>query len=478
MRTHRLPLPLFLVILLGCGEPPGSDAPDGGPGPGGADADPTQPDGAPLPDDILAFLQSIDGMTVTEEDPEIDGYRFFVMRYQQPADHDDPAGGTFEQRLTLLYRDRAAPVVLSTSGYYGSTRAGRGELTRMLNANQISTEQRFFYPSRPEPADWADLTIAQAAADHHRIVTAIRPYFSGAWIATGASKGGMTSIYHRRFYPDDVDAVVAYVAPLSYGLEDARYEAFLAEVGTADCRDNIHAFQRQALLRRESMLARIQSEYVDGAGYTFELFGLEGAFESSVVEAEFAFWQYMDISQCDNLPTSNADSDNEVFQWMDAVASFSYGADLGIEYFQPYYYQAFTQLGYPGISTSHLDDLLEVELDEAALLPAGVDAPFDAAAMPDVADWVATEGSELMFIYGEYDPWTAGKFELGDATDSYVFTVPQGNHGSRIAYLPAGERQQALDVLERWTGVTPVLESARLADEPAGPRLRPRVRLR
>ncbi|MFP2912532.1 hypothetical protein ACLESD_47465, partial [Pyxidicoccus sp. 3LFB2] len=32
-------------------------------------------------------------------------------------------------------------------------------------------------------------------------------------VSTGASKGGMTSIYHRASAPKDVDATVAYVAP-------------------------------------------------------------------------------------------------------------------------------------------------------------------------------------------------------------------------------------------------------------------------
>ena len=33
----------------------------------------------------------------------------------------------------------------------------------------------------------------------------------------------MTAIYHRRFYPDDVDGTVPYVAPISFGAPDLRY---------------------------------------------------------------------------------------------------------------------------------------------------------------------------------------------------------------------------------------------------------------
>ena len=52
--------------------------------------------------------------------------------------------------------------------------------------------------------------------------------------------------------------------------------------------------------------------------------------------------------------------------------------------------------------------------------------------MADIATWVATEGERLLFIYGEYDPWTGGAFDLGDAADSYLFVDPAGNEVARL----------------------------------------------
>ena len=177
--------------------------------------------------DILEFLESIPGMTASEEPLEAGSdYRFFRLEYEQPADHDDPEGLTFRQRMTLLHIDADAPIVLHTSGYYAYDQPFAAELTYVLGANQLHVEQRFFEPSRPEPADWSLLTIEQAAADHHRIVEAMAPYYGGAWVSTGASKGGMTSVFHRRFYPDDVTATVAYVAPISHGAPDDSYQPF------------------------------------------------------------------------------------------------------------------------------------------------------------------------------------------------------------------------------------------------------------
>ena len=102
-------------------------------------------------------------------------------------------------------------------------------------------------------------------------------------------------------------------------------------------------------------------------------------------------------------------------------------------------------------------------------MTAGIDFEFDEHAMGDIADWVATEGSELMFIYGEYDPWTAGAFDLGNARDSFRLFVAGGNHGADIEQLSADDRELAFAALERWTGVKPSA-ARRASTEPAPPR--------
>src|SRR5689334_3507071 len=151
--------------------------------------------------DIKARLEAVPGLTVLSEQPVAAPYRFFILSITQPADHLRPSAGTFQQRFTLLHRGTDRPMVLHTTGYNVPEYAFRSEPTRLIDGNQISVEQRFFTPSRPDPADWSKLTIWQAATDHHRIVAALKRIYPQRWISTGASKGGMTSIYHRRFYP-------------------------------------------------------------------------------------------------------------------------------------------------------------------------------------------------------------------------------------------------------------------------------------
>lgn len=432
------------------------------------------------PDDIAEALAAMDGVRRFEERATSPtGYRRFDIAYEQPVDHDDPDGPTFDQQLTLLHRAFDAPMVLASTGYHNYLGDRITEPTQMLAANQIIVEHRYFGSSRPTPTNWSHLTIEQAAADHHRIVEAFAPLYTGSWVSSGASKGGMTAVFHRRFYPDDVDATIAYVAPISFAAPDPRYEPFFDDVGEPACRQDVRDFQRDALGRRAAIepLARGSGT---ARGLTFErIGGIARALERGIVEFEWGYWQYLGLGYCDRIPDSTAD-DQTVLAFLEQIRSLTNMSDQTIAVFEPYFYQSFTQIGYPGIPSTHLDDLRQFgdEDDVQALLPASTTAVFDPAAMRDIADWVMNEGERIMFIYGEHDPWTGGAFDIGSAPDAYRFVVPDGDHGANVGALATAEREQALDALATWTGTAPVapfaspaLRRERLLEE--HPMLRP-----
>jgi hypothetical protein len=78
-------------------------------------------------------------------------------------------------------------------------------------------------------------------------------------------------------------------------------------------------------------------------------------------------------------------------------------------------------------------------------------ARFDQSAMLDIDLFVRVFGSELMFVNGQNDPWSAEPFGLGPRTrDSFSYLVPGANHAARIAGLPNGQREQATAVIRRW----------------------------
>jgi len=69
------------------------------------------------PPDILVRLQAIAGLTVVEGSAVVPGYRRFDMELDQPVDHEALDGQRFRQRLVLLHRSEAAPMVLESTGY-------------------------------------------------------------------------------------------------------------------------------------------------------------------------------------------------------------------------------------------------------------------------------------------------------------------------------------------------------------------------
>ncbi|WP_437941939.1 S28 family serine protease [Sorangium sp. So ce341] len=424
---------------------------EGGGGAGGADPHSS--------DDILDQLQTIEGLTVEELDSALPGYRYFVMEIDQPADHDEPGGARFRQRVVLHHRDPAAPVVIATEGYnLWPEYEWLDEPTELLAGNQIRVEHRFFTPSRPEFADWSQLTIEQAAADIHHVIASLRPFYEGKWISTGGSKGGMTSVYHRRFYPDDVDGTVAYVAPHSMGNPDPRYLEFLAERGDAACQGALREFQREVLLRRPAMLARMEADAA-AEGFSYDLLGIEKALETAVVDSIFAFWQYMDATLCGAVPTAASD-DEDVWAFLDMVSQPSFYSDASLLVYEPYYWQAAVQLGYPAIATEHLADLLvypDADTATSFITPGPGKTPvFDPGAMQDISAWLTAEGERLMFLYGENDPYTAAAFDVGEARDTHRFVVPDGNHLSSLGDLSPPERDIAFGALASWAGVSPI----------------------
>ncbi|WP_221326936.1 S28 family serine protease [Actinoplanes sp. L3-i22] len=420
-------------------------------------------------DPLLDQLRAVPGLTVIS-DTAGTGYRFFVLTYRQPADHRHPSQGTFEQRLTLLHRSSTSPTVLFTNGYglAASPRPTQTEPTALLNANQISVEHRFFTPSRPAPADWSDLNIWQEATDEHRIVTAFDGILTGNWIQTGGSKGGMTSVYHRRFYPGDVDGVVAYVAPDDViNPADSAYDKFFDTVGTPSCRAALDGVQQQALLRRERLVPRLAADAAAN-GWTFSrtIGTADRSFEMTVLDTVWAFWQYSLAADCATVPAATA-TDDELYAWIDGIAGWSFYTDQGLEPYWPYYYQAASQLGWPSLRFEHLRGLRDYPglYTANSSLPPELRRKHNPVPMIDVDLWVRTASERMLFIYGQNDPWGAERF-TPSRRDSALFVAPGANHGANIAKLAPADAAQATALLRRWAGVPATFAAKQSTDVP------------
>lgn len=426
-------------------------------------------------DDLIGKLRALPGVAdATEQPTTTPGYRYYVLHFRQPVDHADPQGASFLQEVSLLHKDTTAPLIVWTTGYWDYELDATKEPTRLLGANQISIEHRYFGTSRPDPADWSKLTIEQMADDEHAIVSALRTIYTAAAIASGASKGGMTAVYFRRFYPEDVDGTLAYVAPLSFGAPDARYGTFIAAVGTPDCHQAIRDLAIELIShRRAAMESRAQAQAA-AMGFQYTRVALGPAVESAIEGLEWSFWQYWGIQTCTSVPATTADDDT-LFDFLDTIAPIHDSDDDQVAQFEAYYYQAYAQLGYPDDGTDYLKPYYQYgEADFAGALPTATPVYDGGVAMHDIDGFVEEDARRLLFVYGQWDPWSGGKFALWGTEDSLLAVEAEGTHYSNVAHLAPADRDAVLARLQAWTGVQPLVTAAsaghvaRIPHVPAG----------
>ncbi|MEU5578144.1 S28 family serine protease [Streptomyces huasconensis] len=428
----------------------------GGAAPAAADATAAARQGDTA-DTVRARLEKIPGMKVVSV-ADKEGHPLYTLTYVQPVDHAKPRGATFTQRATLWHKSTDKPTVLYTGGY--TLPGGTASLTRLIDANQVSVEHRYFGPSRPTgPAgdDWTKLTVQQEAADEHRLTRALRTIEKGKWLGTGASKGGMTATYHERFYPDDLDAVVAFVAPNdANNRDDSGYERFFETVGTKECRDALNAVQREMLVRRDTLLPKFEAD-AKANGDTFEetLGTTDRAYEFAVLDQVWNFWQSGTAADCPTVPDAQKATDDQLYDWSKKHGLSVYrDEDLGTNGSGPYYRQAATQLGWADLRFKHLKGVRHYPdlYQPNSVLPAAMRGTYNNRTIADVDRWVKTRGQRMMFVYGQNDPWSAERFTPSHR-DSHRYVVPGANHGASIAKLPAAEQAEAVATIKRWADV-------------------------
>ena len=376
----------------------------------------------------------------------------YVTYFTQPLDHRHPEKGSFRQRVIVSHVGFDRPTVIVTEGYgaaYALRSQYREELSKLLNANMIFVEYRYFLESTPEPKDWQYLTAENSADDLHAITTAFKNIYPGKWIATGISKGGQTTLLYRTFYPDDVDISVPYVAPLCYGVEDGRHEPFLYKVSTPENRKIIEDFQLEALKRKATLLPRFE-KYCTEKNYSFRA-PIEEIYDYSVLEYSFALWQWG--TPISSIPATTA-SDDEIFSHLLAISEPGYfTADSPNASF---FVQAARELGYYGYDVQPFKQYLSIQSSEDYLhrlmLPEELkDMPFDKTLSKKITKFLKKQDPKMIFIYGQNDPWTvAGVTWLKNKKNIHVFIQPNGSHLARISTLPEKEKKEVMELIKQW----------------------------
>ena len=76
------------------------------------------------------------------------------------------------------------------------------------------------------------------------------------------------------------------------------------------------------------------------------------------------------------------------------------------------YYQSATELGGPDNVTYHLEELRNFDFSINQYTPIGVEVNYSNQSMRKIRDWALNDADNIMYVYGEFDPWTAAEFPV------------------------------------------------------------------
>jgi len=402
------------------------------------------------PKSLLCQLQEIPGVSVTKIEGDTTFTGYYELYFTQDLDHENPEAGTFQQRVLLGHHAFDRPMVVEIQGYKIWTEKA-GELSKLLNANQLTIEHRYFKNSMPDSLDWKYLNIKQAAADQHVVIQALKKIYPEKWITTGISKGGQTTIYHRYFYPNDVDVSVPYVAPHNLAREDKRIHKHLSKVGNQETRNKIHQFQL-ACFKNKAKLLPLADAYAKEKNYSFSM-SLEKALDLSILEYSFSYWQWG--GTFDRIPNKNA-SPQELFNHLFKVSSIDFFDAGNIKPLLAFYQQALTQIGMYSYETAPFKQYLNDEKDISFdfIFPNEPIRKFDPSSMIKINKWLQTDAEKMLFIYGEYDTWSATAVDLKGNNKCKKFVNPEGSHKTRIKSFPPEMKKEIIQTLKDWMGIT------------------------
>jgi hypothetical protein len=392
---------------------------------------------------FLNRLKSLPGVLDVNQTRAGRGYE---VMFEQPLDHQNPDGEKFGQRVFISHIDYNKPVLLDTEGY-AARGTSRGELQRMLGGNQVTVEHRFFGKSVPEQLKWEYMTIRQSADDLHAVVKTLKTLYTGKWVSTGVSKGGQTALFYKCFYPDDVDATVAYSAPVNIAQEDPRMYQFLQTVGDEAARKKIKDFQI-AMFKRQDEILPLVKEQAERRRWTFAM-GLPAAYEYGILEYSCAFWQYG--TNPADIPEPNAPAETLAAHY-NRVGTLYYYSDQGKKQFEPFLYQAFTEMGYYNYDITDFKPYMKTLAEPTNLIicPDGAKIVYNPATMAFVYNFLQYKANHVIYIYGGLDFWAATQMQLIGRTDAVKFVVPDSHHGTGVRNFSPEQKELFYSTMERW----------------------------
>lgn len=401
--------------------------------------------------ELYQKLCTLKGVITVDSLPSDYSTEKYVVTIRQPLDHKHPEKGSFTQRVVISHEGFDRPTVLVTEGYGGDYALNpryRDELAGLFQTNTVFVEHRYFSGSVPDTVDWQYLTAQNSASDLHLITTLFKQIYPQKWISTGISKGGQTALIYRAFFPKDVDITVPYVAPVSRSAEDGRHEPFLNVVGDKKTRQAILSFQREVLKRRGEIIPLLEKFCMEKQ-LSFRI-SMNEVLDYCVLEYSFAFWQWG--TPASQIPANSATTE-VLFKHLTEISGPDYFATG--QPTQAFFIQAARELGYYGYDIEPFKDLLFIRTSkdylQRIMLPEGITIQFQPELYKKLTSFIATSDPRLIFVYGEYDPWTSvGITKLDGKKNMFVAIQPKGSHRARINTLPDSLRDKVIKTINLW----------------------------
>lgn len=401
--------------------------------------------------ELYQKLCTLKGVITVDSLPSDYSSEKYVVTIRQPLDHKHPEKGSFTQRVVISHEGFDRPTVLVTEGYGGDYALNpryQDELAGLFHTNTVFVEHRYFSGSVPDTVDWQYLTAPNSASDLHLITTLFKQIYPQKWISTGISKGGQTALIYRAFFPNDVDITVPYVAPVSRSAEDGRHEPFLNVVGDKKTRQAILSFQREVLKRRGEIIP-LMEKFCMEKQLSFRI-SMNEVLDYCVLEYSFAFWQWG--TPASQIPANSATTE-VLFKHLTEISGPDYFATG--QPTQAFFIQAARELGYYGYDIEPFKDLLFIRTSkdylQRIMLPEGITIQFQPELYKKLTNFIETSDPRLIFVYGEYDPWTSvGITKLDGKKNMFVAIQPKGSHRARINTLPDSLRDKVIKTINLW----------------------------
>lgn len=122
----------------------------------------------------------------------------------------------------------------------------------------------------------------------------------------------------------------------------------------------------------------------------------------------------------------------------------------------PFNVQAMREIGYYGYDVEHFRGLISRPTYEGymrrVMIPEELSyLEFKGDLYEQCCTFLREQDIPAMFIYGEWDPWSATRVVLpSPKKNMHVFIQPEGSHRSRINNMPDDMQNEIIAILNEW----------------------------